>query len=1476
MDNSFIPPRLRLTRHRYPKTRMDATYDTTPVAGPSRISPEINGHAFHEDEEDAESTPRLTTIAKLASERNSPVNPAPPALPETPASRLRALLARVPNNPTPASTSRAPLPQSPPDVTSDFESVSGHSTQPSLARESLKQLFSRALRDPGDTPRKSSARRNSIDTSEVEDSPRIERVRQERASNRGKRKSLSDEEAEKATQHSRSDDTSRPPAAVAYDALRQRLAHSSSKLSAPQPQLVDADSDMSLSDADIVPDVNEDTATLLRDLTGSRSTPPAATSTPLRSMQMPSQLQMHSNLLDQDSEMQRAMKSMESSEGDSFPTNPKRFSFPSGRGVNGIQTSPAPSRPLSWSSHSKSHSTHNLPLARRVSEELDSSSSRASSSMSSADYHDRQKDSAQERMHERERKWNKPNGKSPSHTPGTPERTRHQSLSSPSYNSSHTIGRASPIRGLARKLSTASLQSLDEHGSGSRASSVSSRSEHRERIKEEEEEKNKERERLWNRPNVRPRTSSSLSSSGFQSPQDRTRTYSQPARPNSSQSHLTPERHSLSRHQSLSSMSSSSRAGSPASSIASGRDPEEKVITRIVEHERERNWNAPHPKWTPHRSISPLPSPTHSRSPSALGGSFGRSNGRMLLDESFPGRPSPSRDKLTDMLLDVSPEITAKTRTRAGSVSTNANGKTRLSRKSNDSSHPEPSLSTTPQSDPKAPGFTSRFGWQFPKNRAPLPPLEKDSPERPSSAASDRPSSVASNRPSSRLSTSNSAFVSHIPVRSPSKKDKEREGSKDKGKGKERASSSSPSSDSQRKRGHKRTVTEFSESVGALPPSINIQSEPEPELEPVPIVNGNGAASHDEIHPSDQESISATSTPIAKPVPLPAATPPDTPPVLNQTNGHTEPSSNASLQPETSLAASSQQEEEPHVSSVLQTPPRRSFTNTSKLEFQTPSPPKNMPELPGPPLSSSEDDNEEDEERTPVNLTPSFLGNMTTMNKTPKPPGAWVATPAATKFDRDLLHRPSSTPPEKTSSLLDGPSSIMKRPSTLSKATPAGQTPAPPGAWIPTPGGTAKRKSVLKVRFDVETGDISSDFSGIAEIPVVSPSDPQPILDASNPLLDSTARQQANGSAAPHVKLEVESSVEEPIPDPVKPKAVRSPKSPSIRVLDAFGNETKDEPIPSPEPEWKKEEANDGFLPPMEETKKPTKVKQQKDSHKDKKSSSRNTSKIRIVDAMGREIEDPELQEMPEIPMVSPEPHFDLSNITEDDIPSTPLTHNEALARVRQTIAHLADDLNEVDRSYDDLSRDQNRIDALQDASKAARNARQRITESLDLVKSAEDDLKKKFGALREGMNKSKLLPSVEQPRASSWNILNMWTIAFLVIVQLVVLVLAYRHSKIEARNTFLARYYNPFDPDLFLHITDPYTINHSIPSAHSYSWSIFSIPDTLAREGWRGVASEVWGNVTGLAHDIQRNVWNAWANSKDYGIPSWDSWPPT
>lgn len=66
-------------------------------------------------------------------------------------------------------------------------------------------------------------------------------------------------------------------------------------------------------------------APFLQQLTSSTATLPEATSTPQRSMQMPSQLQFQSNLLDQELDMQNAM-SFDSYEQDSGPSqHPRKF-----------------------------------------------------------------------------------------------------------------------------------------------------------------------------------------------------------------------------------------------------------------------------------------------------------------------------------------------------------------------------------------------------------------------------------------------------------------------------------------------------------------------------------------------------------------------------------------------------------------------------------------------------------------------------------------------------------------------------------------------------------------------------------------------------------------------------------------------------------------------------------------------------------------------------------------------------------------------------------------------------------------------------------------------------------------------------------------------------------------------------------------------------------------------------------------------
>ncbi|KAI8975878.1 hypothetical protein BD414DRAFT_446773, partial [Trametes punicea] len=375
-------PRLRVSRFS-PQSHHQLL---TPIAGPSH-NPDLL-HA-EDDDEDAESTPRMP--ASTIPDRPSPQATTTPGLPaDTPAARLRALLARVPNTPdsaTPhAPSHRPPVPPSVSEPDSDFEPPYSIATTSSVARESLKELFSRALRSPGNTPRKGKQRRNSIDASEVDSSPRVE----ERAKYKGKRRSLSDEEAEKSKYREPSERSFRSSsAASAFDALRQRLDGSTYVLptlpaerksprhsSVPSWRYIPLTAEMVMDMS--IPPPNSSTDIAIppaAPIDASSESPPYATSTPIRTFQMSAHLHMQSNLLDQDSEMQNALQGMDSYE--SGPAPKQRDSTPPVKKTVAASPrpqaqGPSPTRPLSWSSHSKSHSAHNLPpVVRRGSEDLD-------------------------------------------------------------------------------------------------------------------------------------------------------------------------------------------------------------------------------------------------------------------------------------------------------------------------------------------------------------------------------------------------------------------------------------------------------------------------------------------------------------------------------------------------------------------------------------------------------------------------------------------------------------------------------------------------------------------------------------------------------------------------------------------------------------------------------------------------------------------------------------------------------------------------------------------------------------------------------------------------------------------------------------------------------------------------------------------------------------------------------------------------
>ncbi|KAF6760055.1 hypothetical protein DFP72DRAFT_805767 [Ephemerocybe angulata] len=289
-------------------------------AGPSRLPDftqlvDVNFSEMDNNHEDTESddhaTPRFAATSRL-----------PPPNGETPAARLRALLSLVPNERTPTAQPVPPPPLEEPvtDYESDFDKgESINATTASIARESLRDIFSRALRAPGGTPQKQKQRSSSVEPSESESVPRQER---EKSRIRGKRKSLSDEEVENShrtpmpAQHSGFKARGKP---LTMEVLQQRFMNKSETdnediSSSEKREFCSYDY---VSPLTRLADGNrDDTGELLRELNSSRASPPAATSTPQHSMHMSvdvnSQYQLESNLLDQDSEMQRIIDGLDS------------------------------------------------------------------------------------------------------------------------------------------------------------------------------------------------------------------------------------------------------------------------------------------------------------------------------------------------------------------------------------------------------------------------------------------------------------------------------------------------------------------------------------------------------------------------------------------------------------------------------------------------------------------------------------------------------------------------------------------------------------------------------------------------------------------------------------------------------------------------------------------------------------------------------------------------------------------------------------------------------------------------------------------------------------------------------------------------------------------------------------------------------------------------------------------------------------
>ncbi|KAH9034875.1 hypothetical protein EDB85DRAFT_1889598 [Lactarius pseudohatsudake] len=1312
-------PRLRITRHpQLSLSPLDDDLSRTPTAGPSHL------HALHGDNEDTDSTPRLPVSSSLPSIYA--------AVEDTPAARLRALLAQVPNTSSASRTQllHEPPPPLPSDRDSDFDPPPkwANSSTTSSARENLRSLFTHALRDPGDTPRKD-ARRNSIDSSEVEDSPRIDRVIQERSRNKGKQTSFSDEELETSSKRN----TPIPASHAAnMEALRSRIlgAHASQ-------------SDASMS---VASDSSTDNAALIREMHGRTVPVPGISSTSLQTMHLSTQFQSQSILLDQDSEMQRAM-----GVGDSFGST---------------STNQAPSFPQMAEPSIPARSRSSLVRAGSLTEtKLTTNVLRQSEGTQVQ----RDRYDSVERPSKLANRVVGPHvaasnagsvvGTVPS-VPSTPPRERRDSYHH--HRASHSLT-GSPLPQEFPRQRNSPAQSGGSRSS-SRTGSTSSLAdfcEVRERMKDTEKERQHE---------SRSRTTSNTGTTGHL------------GRPGLEQPRFTPDRGLRSREH--------SRPSSPSESVRSRTTEEAEENS-----EREHKWVSPHStrnhQQQHRRPASPLPGPIISR----------------VRTQSTQSKPNSS-------------EIHTATQAQSRHVRRNPSHSSLTSEGSSCPSSPA-------EPDGTPPALVPRISWQFPRNRSRLPDFEPNitSPEHSPPPMHQSP-----------IRNAGSTKPSHIPVRSPGRVPKVK--LKQNGDAKEFT------------KGHKRATTEFAEANGAIPPRVRIQPLPGPELESASELENLGVKSPQE---SDESSTQDVLTPIARPIEVPPPdseklqSPPPAESLLAQAEHQSNPSSDASSLPTSPRLA-------------LSTPPRTPSVSTSRIGFRAPSPPEGLPELPGPP---SEDDTGDNSFATRNNGGLLSL-NLTTA-RTPRAPGAWAATPAPaparsqtpqpilssighSRTRSNSLPQPSFT---EIQSSMATPASALTHAGTL----PA-RTPAPPGGWFSTPG-SLRRRSLMKVRFettpsgsavsDADADTTANDDKGVgASIPEAS-WDITPPIGPTHDTSESISEPSFNNvaSSSPVLALSTSASgdgqnedgpVANSPADPVDGAAAGSPsrrklrRTPSVRLVDEYGRAKEDFPS-TPSRKDVRDHSASMRMPGGGPLKTP-----------------RHAS-VRILDAMGHELEEPSEQ-----------------NDSEDTVTEARYTRQEALDRMKKAVADLREGLNSVDISGNG-SLDDPRLGELYDLSKAARDMRSKLASSLQQAQSAH--VRHKYGSLKESMRKSRFLPNfLPESRAIPW---NHWLFWGLLSLQFVVFLVMYRLSKIYAKHQFLTTYFDPFYADLHLHPTKPEFI---------YDTNLFSFlrrasmePSLLERLGVDGPMYQLKRNIVDLVVQVQRYIWDSWGAGINDQVTAW---PPT
>ncbi|KZV69383.1 hypothetical protein PENSPDRAFT_485993 [Peniophora sp. CONT] len=586
-----------------------------------------------------------------------------------------------------------------------------------------------------------------------------------------------------------------------------------------------------------------------------------------------------------------------------------------------------------------------------------------------------------------------------------------------------------------------------------------------------------------------------------------------------------------------------------------------------------------------------------------------------------------------------------------------------------------------------------------------------------------------------------------------------------------------------------------------------------------------------------------------------ASTTPDTTPAFVDVNGNADAESPSS--PSTPPPA------HPPSFSDLVTPPRRPSLFHTPAKPPSPSPSKGLPDLPPPPSD------DEGEDPTPPPTQPNF-----SLMKTPRPPGGWISTPAPAPPPRPASTEPPSNHTNgrarsnSTGSPAEPAKGVLKTPAASNRAnTLPSRTPAPPGGWINTPAATDRRKSVMKVRFEapgseVEGGDETEREDG----PL-----PAPVFDASWSVVNAPSNGHVKGSeqwgdavgeaslsepsfagvvsSSPVVRDAAKENQEPTTPATERLNKVR--KSPSVRLMDEYGREKSLDPaaaagqekeaakekvkaarlekerVKAEERERQREKERDEARErerdkerDRERELEKERIRQQQQAVKERERSlrmpggtlqtPRSKSSVRMLDAMGREVEDDE-------------PGSD-STITE-----TRMTRSQAIERMRRAVSELREGLDSADIDSSDERVEDARLAQLHEISQSARAHRDRLAASLRQAQEQK-------GKTRVSIW-SRLTPKAISARQLLW---ISFTVFF---AQCLLALYIYRLSHQHARDTYLSTYFDPFHPDLYLNPVQPNKLRREPPVSSGIVHTTLSSMSAAVQRAWRTRSTEQSGS---------------------------------